>query len=105
MGDTMRIDVKRELRSSHEPLSIVVGKDIWDLYVFGVTRVQRDWWVQLAVVGPRACEVTVRVAGAIDRAGAAHEIVALVTEWLRDDGTSDHVFLERPPAIPEAYAS
>ncbi len=101
----MRIDVKRELRASHEPLSIVVDKDIWDLYVFGVTRVQRDWWVQLAVVGPRACEVTVRVAGASDRAAAAHEIVSLVTDWLRDDASSDHAFLERCAELPEAYAS
>jgi hypothetical protein len=101
----MRIDVNRELRANHEPLSIVVNKDIWDLYVFGVTRVQHDWWIQLAVVGPRACEVTVRVAGVNDRAAAAHEIVALVTEWLRDDDTSDHAFLERSTALPEAYAS
>jgi hypothetical protein len=101
----MRIDATRELRANHEPLSIVVDRDIWDLYVFGVTRVQHDWWVQLAVVGPRACEVTVRIAGVNDRAAAAHEIVALVTQWLRDDGTSDHVFLERSPALSEAYAS
>ena len=35
----MHIDVERQLRTAHEPLSIVVGDDIWDLYVFGVTRV------------------------------------------------------------------
>ena len=51
----MRIEVERQLRAGQEPLSIVVGGDVWDLYVFGVTRVQRDWWVQIAVVGPRAC--------------------------------------------------
>ena len=79
----------------HEPLSIIVGDDIWDLYVFGVTRVHRDWWVQMAVVGPRACRVTVRVDSACGRGAAAHEIVTLVRNWLLQDETSDHVFLEQ----------
>ena len=42
------------MRPTHEPLSIIVNDDIWDLYVYG-SRVQSDWWVQMAVVGPRAC--------------------------------------------------
>jgi hypothetical protein len=87
----------------HEPLSIVVNDDIWDLYVFGVTRVQRDWWVQMAVVGPRACRVTVRVDSRSGRGAAAHEIVTLVSNWLREDDASDHVFLEQP--VLEARAS
>ena len=92
----MHIDVERQLRTAHEPLSIVVREEIWDLYVFGVTRVQRDWWVQIAVVGARACTVTVRVDSARGRAAAAHDIVKLVTEWLIEDNTSDHAFLEHP---------
>jgi hypothetical protein len=90
----MRIEVERQLRADQEPLSIVAGGDVWDLYVFGVTRVQRDWWVQIAVVGPRACTVTVRVDSASGRAAAAHEIIRLVREWLTGDETSDHAFLE-----------
>jgi hypothetical protein len=54
MEAEMHIDVERQLRTTHEPLSVVVNDDIWDLYVYGVTRVQSDWWVQMAVVGPRA---------------------------------------------------
>ena len=46
MEAEMHLDVERRLRTAHEPLSISVNDDIWDLYVFGVTRVQRDWWVQ-----------------------------------------------------------
>ena len=87
----------------HEPLSIVVGSEIWDLYVFAVTRVQRDWWVQIAVVGPRSCTVTVRVESAHGRAAAAHEIIRLVSDWLLAGETSDHVFLEHAPL--EARAS
>ena len=71
----MRIEVERQLRPTPEPLSIFVGDDIWDLYVFGVTRVARDWWVQIAVVGPRSCTVTVRVDAANGRGAAAHQIL------------------------------
>jgi hypothetical protein len=87
----------------HEPLSILAGDETWDLYVFGVTKVQHDWWVQMAVVGPRACAVTVRVDASNGRGAAAHEIIRLVTEWLEEDGVSDRVFLEHPAL--EARAS
>jgi hypothetical protein len=87
----------------HEPLSIVVGSDVWDLYVLGVTRVQKDWWVQMAAVGPRACTVTVRVDASDGRGAAAHEIIRLVTDWLRQGDASDRAFLEYP--VLEARAS
>jgi hypothetical protein len=103
MEAEMHLDVERQLRTTHEPLSIVVGGDIWDLYVFGVTRVERDWWVQIAVVGPRSCTVTVRVDAANGRGAAAHEIIRLVTGWLLEDDASDHAFLEHD--LLEARAS
>jgi hypothetical protein len=87
----------------HEPLSIVVGEETWDLYVFDVTRVHADWWVQLAVVGPRCGKVTVRVDAANGRGAAAREILRLVTGWLNDDQRSDHALLEQHE--PEARAS
>jgi hypothetical protein len=103
MEAEMHIDVERQLRTAHEPLSIIVNDDTWDLYVFGVTRVQHDWWVQIAVVGPRVCTVTVRVDAARGRGAAAHEIIKLVTEWLLEDDASGHAFLEHTPL--EAQAS
>jgi hypothetical protein len=99
----MHIEVERQLRTAHEPLSIVVGSDIWDLYVFGVTRVQRDWWVQIAAVGPRSCTLTVHVESAKGRGAAAHEIVKLVKDWLLEGDACDHAFLEHPKV--EARAS
>jgi hypothetical protein len=59
--------------------------------------------VQIAVIGPRACTVTVRVDAAKGRGAAAHEIIKLVTEWLLEDDATDHVFLEHSPL--EARAS
>ena len=87
----------------HEPLSIVVGSEVWDLYVFDVTRVRKDWWVQMAVVGPRVCTVTVRVDASAGRGAAAHHIIGLVREWLLQDEAGDRVFLEHPAL--EARAS
>jgi hypothetical protein len=103
MEAEMHIEVERELRVAHEPLALVVGDDVWDLYVFGVTRVHRDFWVQIAVVGPRSCTVTVRVDAANGRSVAAHEIVTLVRAWLLTDDGRDHAFLEHPSL--EARAS
>jgi hypothetical protein len=103
MEAEMHIDVERQLRTAHEPLAVVVNDEIWDLYVFGVTRIQRDWWVQIVVVGSRVCTVTVRVDSACGRGAAAHEIIRLVTAWLRDGDLSEHAFLEHPNV--EARAS
>ena len=85
-----------------EPLSIALGEDRWDLYVFDVTRVQRDWFVQMAIVGPRVCIVTVRVDGGRGRAAAAQETIGLVREWLLENDLSDHAFLEHPAIIARA---
>jgi hypothetical protein len=103
MEAEMHIDDERRLRAAHEPLTIMVGSEVWDLYVFGVTKVARDWWVQIALVGPRSCTVTVRVASTNGRGAAAHEIITLVTRWLLENDASDHAFLEQ--AALEARAS
>ena len=91
----MHFEVERHLRTTHEPLSIVVASESWDLYVFGVTRVQREWWVQMAIVGPRAGTVTVRVDASNGRGAAAHEIMTLVKEWLLRGDVTEHAFLEQ----------
>lgn len=97
----MHKDVERE-RTSPQPLSIATGEDRWDLYVFGVTRVQRDWFVQMAIVGPRACMVTVRVNATRGRAAAARETIRLVREWLLEDDVSGHAFLENSESMARA---
>src|SRR4029453_11388426 len=79
---SMRLDLEEQLHGSTRHVSLAVGPDLWDLYVFGVTRVQRDWFVQLAAVGPRACTATVRVTSIGDRATAARQVLDLVRRWL-----------------------
>jgi hypothetical protein len=99
MEAEMHIDVERQLPATHEPLSIVVDQDVWDLYVYGVTRVERDWFVQMAVVGPRVCTLTLRVDAARGRGMAAREIIRLVRAWILEDETNGRVYLEHK-ALP-----
>lgn len=95
-------DPEQQLIDTTESLTLAIGGDRWDLYVFGVTRVERDWFVQIAVVGPRASTVTVRVTSARGHAAAAHAILALVRDWLLTDDGSDHAFLESSPPVARA---
>jgi hypothetical protein len=95
----MGMDLEQQLIDATEGLGLVIGENRWDLYVFGIVRAAHDWIVQLAIVGPRACMVTVRVTAVRGHAAAAREMITLVRAWiLADDGT-DHAFLEcAPPA-------
>jgi hypothetical protein len=97
----MRMELDRQLTGA-KPLPLAVGADIWDLYVFGATRVNRDWFVQLAVIGPRVCTVTVRVAPTGGLAAASHDILSLVREWLLADPVSNQAYLECRAQISRA---
>jgi hypothetical protein len=98
----VRRDLEQQLIDSTESLSLVIGADKWDLYVFGATRVERDWFVQIAIVGPRACTVTVRVTSTSGHAAAARAIVSLVRDWVLSGGDTDHAFLECAPPVAQA---
>ena len=47
---------ERVLRAS----ALTVDGDDWKLYVYSVTRVGPDIFLQLALLGPRVCTMTVR---------------------------------------------
>ena len=98
----MRRDLEQQLIDTTESLGLIIGEDKWELYVFGVMRVERDWFVQIAIVGPRACTVTVRVTSIRGHAAAAREILALVRDWLLTDDGTDHAFLECSPPVARA---
>jgi hypothetical protein len=90
----MHFDLEDQLRASIPHMSLPIGAERWDLYVFGVTRVHRDWFVQLAAVGPRSCTATVRVTSDGDRVRAAKQVLELVRVWLLDEDADGHAFLE-----------
>jgi hypothetical protein len=79
--------------TGHATLSI--GDDEWDLFVCGLTRVGRDTFVQLTLLGPRACTVTVR-ARALVQGTTVRRILDAVCEWLLSGDRRDHTYLELP---------
>jgi hypothetical protein len=98
----MPFDLEEQVRETTSHVSLTVGPHLWDVYVFGVTRVHRDWFVELAAVGPRSCTATVRVTSSGDRVMVAKRVLDLVRGWLLETDGVDHVFLEEPLATPAA---
>ena len=76
--------------------SLSIGSESWDLYVFGVTPVGRDMFLQIAVVGPRVCTLTVRAPAPVGNVTTARRILAIVHDWILANGDSDQAYLELP---------
>lgn len=92
----MKHEMAQVLRSSVAHAIIPIGDVRWKLYVFGVSRVSRDTFVQIALVGPRICTVTVRARGPIGNRLTARRVLAVVREWLLSDDQNDRAYLELP---------
>ena len=90
----MRMDLAEQLSVSTPQIALTVGAETWRVYVFGVTRVARDLFFQLALVGTRFCTATVRIEAARDRHVAAREVIALLRGWLSSSDSATHIFLE-----------
>ena len=90
----MRRDLASELIASEQHLSLTVGGDTWNLYVFGVNRVNHDSFVQIALLGPRVCTVTVRADAAAAPGAKARQILEAIRGWLLSGDDRTHAFLE-----------
>lgn len=84
--------------SGHE-LSMTIGDTVWRMYVYGVTRVGRELFIQTALFGPRTCTAVVHVTTQRTRRQAAREVLDLIAEWLASGDSRDHVFLEAGNAM------
>jgi hypothetical protein len=74
--------------------SLSVGSDSWDLYVYGVTPVGRDLFLQLTLLGPRVCSLTVRAPAPIGNVATARRVLAAVHDWILSNDDSDQAYLE-----------
>ncbi len=93
--------MQRELQHASDPqrsVSLTVGSSVWQMYVYGVTRVGRELFIQAALFGPRTCTAVVHVAARRTRRDASREVLRLITGWLASGDLRDHVFLESPDA-------
>ncbi len=87
---------------SEQQLSLTVGEDTWRMYIYGVTRVGHELFIQTALFGPRMCTAVVRVTARRTCRDTAREIVELITDWLSTGDRRSHVFLESATAMAPA---
>jgi hypothetical protein len=74
--------------------TLEIGSDRWKLYVFGVSRVGPDMFVQVAVIGPRICTVTVRARAPIGNRETARRVLAVVRDWMSTRADEHQAYLE-----------
>jgi hypothetical protein len=98
----MKHDLAAIVRSTPAHASLTVGSDRWQLYIFGVTRVGRDAFVQMALIGPRICTVTVRAPAPIGNPVTARRVLAVIHDWLLVHDDADQAYLELSDAAERA---
>ncbi len=82
--------------------TFTAGSERWRLYVFGVSRPGRDWLIDLAVVGPRTCTVSVRARMGTSCAVTAERVVDAVRGWLMSGNADEHAMLDLPGTVVQA---
>lgn len=92
---SMKHELSHVVNSPAAHASLIVDSDRWDLYVFGVTPVGRDMFLQLALIGPRICTVTVRARAPIGNISTARGVLAVVRDWIESShDDADQAYLE-----------
>jgi hypothetical protein len=72
------------------------GDDQWRMYVLDAKRVERDWFMRLAIVGQRVQTVDIRVRAETTHSATAQRVLLAVRDWLLSDDEREEVFLEVP---------
>ena len=92
----MTDELARIVGSATAHASLSIGPDSWNLYIYGVTPVGRDMFLQLALLGPRVCTLTVRAPAPIGNVVTARRILAVIHDWILSDDDSNQAYLELP---------
>ena len=90
----MQLDLAHELDRSTPCGTLVAGNDLWDVYVFGASRIGRDWYIQLALVGPQFRTVTAKVGTTRSGGEAARRVVRSLRAWLASSDDGSHGFID-----------
>lgn len=90
----MKHELARMLTTSPAHATMIVGDIRWNLYVFGVSRIGHDMFVQMALIGPRNCTLTVRARAPIGNRATARQVLAVVREWIIAGDLRDQAYLE-----------
>jgi hypothetical protein len=90
----MKPELADLLRATPPHATLAIDDIQWKLYVFGVSRVGPDLFVQIAVMGPRTRTATVRARGPIGNPMTARRVLAVVRDWLISGDRQEPAFLE-----------
>lgn len=90
----MKQDLSRILHGTPPHATMLVDDVRWNLYVFGVSRVGHDMFVQMALTGARNCTLTVRARAPLGNPATARRVLAVVRQWIVSDDCSDQAYLE-----------
>jgi hypothetical protein len=85
------------LQRSTAHATLMVGDIQWKIFVFGVSRIGPDLFVQMALVGPRTCTVTVRARAPLGNPATARRVLVVVRQWIISNDPSDQAYLELSP--------
>ncbi len=86
--------------------TLTIGSESWRLHIFAVTRIGRDLFIQMSVLGPRECTVVVRT-DAVVQGVTSRRILDGVCEWLVSGDPARQVLLDlrdRPAHAEAAIA-
>lgn len=72
------------------------GADQWRMYVLEAKRVDRDWFMRIALVGQRVQTIDIRVRAETSHSATAQRVLLAVRDWLLSDDERDEAFLEVP---------
>ena len=90
----MKQELGHVLRATSPHATLTVGDVRWSIYVFGVSRVGADTFVQMLLIGPRICTVTVRARAPLGNRATARRVLTVVRQWIVSEDSSDQAYLE-----------
>ena len=98
----MRCDAERQMLAALPCGTLRAGTDAWRLYVLEARRVDRDWFVRVAVMGRRDHTIEVRVRADSCHSVTAQRVLTTIRNWLLDGEAREDVFLEVPGISEQA---
>jgi hypothetical protein len=98
----MRRDTEQQMLAAMPCGTLKAGHDTWRLYVLDTRRVDRDWFIRIAVVGARTHTIDVRARADSSHSATAQRVITAVRDWLQSGDVPDEAFLELPNVVEQA---
>jgi hypothetical protein len=98
----MRRNVEQQMLAALPCGTLRAGADAWRLYVLEAKRVDRDWFMRVAVVGRRTHAIDVRVRADSCHSVTAQRVLTAIRNWLLAGDVREEVFLELPGISDQA---